>query len=187
MDDEASMPVSWRSPILWIVAALAAIGLCAAVLSQLEAPAAMHRIRNVVDINRPMERVFAYSTAPRTWGRWNPATVGVNGAIDHSLATGEQVVQEILIAGLRTKVLWMVTESSAPTRWTIEGRSDPDGAARISYLLERNGSGTRFTREFLYRTPNALFALLDGAFLRPRFEEDSAVSVVKLKAALESE
>jgi len=168
------------------LAALTAAGVAIAILSQLDAPEKMQSIRETVDIDRPVERVYAYVTVPQNWPRWNPATLSVSGATDHSLRVGEQVTQVVLIAGIRTRVAWRVVESSAPTRWTIEGRAQPGGDARIAYVLERNGNKTRFTSQFLYRTPNELLALLDAPFLRPRLEHDAAAALANLKTELES-
>ena len=72
------------------VAALLALG--AAVL--LIVPTSGSHVASAVRIHREIADVFAFFTTPKNWPRWHPASISVAGAMDHSLAVGEEVTEE---------------------------------------------------------------------------------------------
>jgi uncharacterized protein YndB with AHSA1/START domain len=148
----------------------------------------MTRIRNEITIARPVETVYDYVTTPGNWPRWHPASLGVTGSTDHSLAVGEQVTEEYLVAGRRGQVVWTVTQREPPRRWVIEGQIVGRGAGgTVAYTLAPAGGGTRFVREFSYPTPGLWFRLLNWLFVRRRIAGESATAVRQLKEVLEQE
>jgi hypothetical protein len=149
----------------------------------------MTRIVTTATIQRPITVVYDYVTTPGHWPDWHPASLGVTGATDHSLAVGEQVTERFLVAGRRGEVVWTVREREAPIRWTIEGTitSGGGGSGTICYTLTpREESATEFTREFSYPLPNFLYALLDTVVIRRRIAAESAKAVRRLKQLLEA-
>ena len=144
------------------------------------------RIVNAVTIARTPQQVFDYVTTPANWPRWHPSSLAVRGATDHPLAVGESVIEDFLVAGRRGTVTWTVTAREAPVRWSIDGRNaDSRGGGSVTYTLRPEGEGTRFTRDFSYRMPNLLAAILDDLYVRVRVAAESAEAVSRLKAALE--
>jgi uncharacterized protein YndB with AHSA1/START domain len=143
----------------------------------------MTQIYTTIQIQTPIQRVFDYLTTPGNWPVWHPSSLG--GATDHSLEPGEEVTEEVLVAGRRGRVVWTVRERVAPRRWVIDGRVEGGGGGTITYTATPHDAGTTFEREFVYATPNRLLALLDRLVLRRRIEAESAEALRLLKTVLE--
>jgi hypothetical protein len=171
----------------WKRAAGAVLAL-AAVTAVLLAPlgAGVTRIVTAADIARQPPEVFAYVTTPGHWPEWHPSSLAVSGAVDHPLAAGESVVEDFQVAGRRGRVTWRVTAREPDRLWRIAGSIEGREAGVVSYSLAPTTIGTHFVREFEYRSPNLLFALLNRFSLRDRIDAESAQAVRQLKARLES-
>src|SRR5262245_10994034 len=146
----------------------------------------MTRICNNIQIRRPIEQVFDFITTPANWPQWHPASVSVGGNADHSLLPGEQITENISVAGRHGEVIWLVRERSAPHRWVIDGTVKDGGRATITYIFTRDSDGTNFERELVYTMPNAFLAILDRLIVRSRMKADSAEALRRLKRLLES-
>ena len=140
------------------------------------------RIMNSVVIARGPDDVFAYVTTPANWPKWHPASLAVAGATDHSLLPGEQVTED---AGRTGKVVWTVQKRDAPHSWQIRGDVEGRDAGVITYILTSVAQGTRFEREFVYDSPNLVFAALNRMSLRAQVQAESAQAVANLKQRLE--
>lgn len=145
----------------------------------------MTRICNSIQIRRPIEQVFDFITTPANWPQWHPASVSVGGNADHSLQAGEEVTENISVAGRRGQVTWLARERSAPHRWVIDGSGKDGGRATITYTLTPHPDGTTFERELVYTMPNALLTVLDWLIIRWRMKADSAEALRRLKRLLE--
>jgi len=143
------------------------------------------RIVTAIDIARPSPEVFAYVTTPGNWPKWHPSSLAVHGAVDHPLEVGESVVEEFQVAGRRGRVNWHVTACEPFRRWRIAGDIDGREAGVVTYTIERKDTGTHFIREFEYRSPNLLFALLNRISLQDRIDAESAQALQQLKKRLE--
>jgi uncharacterized protein YndB with AHSA1/START domain len=144
------------------------------------------RVVNSIVIARPPQAVFAYVTTPGNWPKWHPASLAVTGAADHSLLPGEQVSEDFLVAGRKGRVVWTARKRDAPREWIIEGDVDGRKAGVITYTLAPVAEGTRFEREFVYDSPNLLFAVLNRTSLRTQVEAESTQAVQNLKRRLEA-
>ena len=146
----------------------------------------MTRICSSIEIRRPIEQVFDFITTPGNWPQWHPASVSVGGNAEHSLLPGEEISENISVAGHHGQVTWLVRERSAPHRWAIDGTGKDGGHATITYTLTRNSDGTTFERQLVYTMPNPLLAVLDWLIIRSRMKADSAKALQRLKQLLES-
>ena len=147
----------------------------------------MTRIYTAADIARPIAEVFDYVTTPGNWPQWHPSSLGVSGATDHSLAVGEQVTEQFLVAGRKGQCVWTVTELDAPHRWVITTVVEATHTqGQVAYTLTATADGTRFEREFVYHPPNILIALLDRLIVRRQVAMESAEALHRLKAQLEA-
>ena len=144
------------------------------------------RIRNSVVIDRDLDHVFDYVTTPANWPKWHPSSLAVSGAVDHPLELGEQVTEDFLVAGHRGRAVWTVVAREVPERWVIAGEVDGRKAGAVTYTLTSAGAGTQFEREFVYSSPNALFAMLNRLRIRGEVERESAEAVRRLKQVLET-
>jgi len=146
----------------------------------------MTRICNSIQIRQPIEQVFDFITTPANWPQWHPASVSVGGNADHSLLPGEEVTENISVAGHQGQVSWVVRERSKPHRWIIDGTGKDGGRATITYTLTENSDGTHFDRELIYTMPNTLLAVLDWLIIRSRMKANSDEALRRLKDRLES-
>jgi len=167
----------------WAFALLALAVLVAALFVPMNA--GRTRIVTEADIARPPAEVFAYVTTPANWPRWHPSSLAVSGDADHPLTVGESVVEDFQVAGRRGRVTWRVTAREPERLWRIAGEIDGRAAGVVSYSLAPAAGGTHFVREFEYRAPNLLFALLNRFSLHARIDAESAQAVRQLKATLE--
>jgi uncharacterized protein YndB with AHSA1/START domain len=142
-------------------------------------------IANSAVIARPPDAVFAYVTTPANWPKWHPSSLAVSGAADHSLVPGEQVTEDFLVAGRKGRAVWTVQKRDPSRIWIIEGDVDGRKAGLITYTLTPVAEGTRFEREFVYDSPNLLFAVLNRISLRSHVEAESTQAVQNLKRLLE--
>ena len=74
----------------------------------------------------------------------------------------------------------------APSRWRIEVDMEGCKAGVITYMLTREGMGSRFVRELVYRSPNLFFPLLNRVSIRAQVEAESAKSLRRLKQVIEA-
>jgi uncharacterized protein YndB with AHSA1/START domain len=169
----------------WIVAVLAVAAIVGVALIPLPFDDTT-RIRNSIEIGKEPELVFAYVTTPANWPAWHPSSLGVSGTVDHPLDLGEQVTEEFRVAGRRGRAVWTVLVRDAPDRWVIAGEVNGRHAGVVTYTLASAGAGTRFDREFVYSSPNLLFAVLNRLSIRAKIEGESAEAVRRLKQVLES-
>jgi hypothetical protein len=130
--------------------------------------------------------VFEYVTTPAHWPVWHPSSLGLHGAIDHSLQIGEEVTEDFKVGGRKGSVTWKVVARDAPTLWAIAGKVAAGGSGTITYTLREITVGTAFRREFVYAMPNRFAALLDRLFIRRRIAAESALAVSRLQQALET-
>ena len=144
------------------------------------------RIVSTVDIARPPPEVFAYVTTPGNWPKWHPSSLAVSGAVDHPLKIGETVVEDFEVAGRRGRATWRVTAREPDRLWRISATIEGREAGTVSYSLAPTPSGTRFVREFDYRMPNLLLAMVNRVSLQQRIEAESAQAVRQLKERVES-
>jgi uncharacterized protein YndB with AHSA1/START domain len=143
------------------------------------------RIKNEVVIARDPDAVFTYVTTPGNWPKWHPASKAVSGAIDHSLGVGEKVTEDFVVAGRAGRVVWTTIRRDPPREWVIEGDVNGRNAGVITYTLTPVAEGTHFEREFIYPSPNLLFALLNRMTIKSRVVEESDQAVRNLKDVLE--
>ena len=145
-------------------------------------------LENTVVIGRSQAEVFAYVTTPANWPMWHPSSLGVTGAIGHSLEIGEAVTETFLVAGRHGEARWRVIERAAPAEWAIDGRAlGSEGGAIIRYRLVADGDSTRFTRVMDYQMPNLWSDILNYLVLRDRIAAESNQAVQRLKAVLEDQ
>ena len=148
----------------------------------------MTRIYTAIQIDKPIEQVFDYVTTASNWPKWHPSSLSVTGANDHSGQVGETVTEHYVVAGNRGTVVWMVRERDYPRHWVIDGvLQERNGGGTVVYTLTPKDSGTFFQREFIYLTPNLLFAIVDAVIYRRRVQAESEQALRNLKQVLESE
>jgi uncharacterized protein YndB with AHSA1/START domain len=147
----------------------------------------MTRIFAATVIRQPVEHVFEYVTTPGNWPRWHPSSLAVTGSTNHSLQVGEQVTEELLVAGRLGRAIWTVVERDEPHRWTIDGSIvGTRDVGRVVYTLRRQANGsTFFERELFYHPRGPVRRLLDALVIRRRIQQESAEALWRLRERLE--
>ncbi|VVD87076.1 polyketide cyclase [Pandoraea nosoerga] len=138
----------------------------------------------VVTLRAPPQAVYDYVTTPANWPAWHPASLAVQGTTDRPLALGDEVAEEFRLAGRHGILHWRVIEAKPPLTWRAEAEVNRRPSAQVRYTLTPDGSGTRFERDFIYRTPNLLFLILDPLFVGPRMRAESAQGARQLARVL---
>lgn len=138
----------------------------------------MPRFSHQLVIQRPIEAVFDVATTAKHWPAWHPATTGVDGAIDHPVQLGEQIIERVNIGGRQGEGTWTVVDYARPYRLTLLANTSL-GETKISYSLVETTEGVVFRRDLSYE--------IDAPPLEAIMEQQSAVAVVNLKGLLERE
>ena len=102
----------------------------------------MIRIEFDVDVERPVEDVFAYLTDPRRLHEWQPRTTSVEVEGDEPVGVGTRFRETRQILGRDIEQTVEVSEYEPPRRFglrIVDGPLKVDGA----HELEPRGSGTR--------------------------------------------
>jgi hypothetical protein len=144
------------------------------------------RIRSAVEIDRPIDEVFAYVTTAANWPAWHPSSIAVHGAIDHSATVGEEITEDLRVAGREGTAVWTVTAREAPYRWTIEGKGATGGRATITYHLTDRGRYTHFERDLEYEMPGFLSAMFDVLSAHRKIRHESEEAVRHLRRVIEA-
>jgi len=142
----------------------------------------MARAYASIQIPAPAETVFNYVSTPANAPQWDPTSLGVSGATDHSVGQGERFTEELLVAaGRRVQAFWTVAERTFPERWVIEGTVAGAARGTIMCTFRAQGNDTFFEREFVYSMTSPLWAVMDWLFLRRRIEAEGRQAARNLR------
>lgn len=104
------------------------------------------RHRGPVWITARRRRTGAVTTA-RFWPEWHPATRGVEGDTGLPARLGDQITEQVAIAGIQGPGTWTAVEHDRPHHLAMENDL-AFGHLRISYQLTPvDGESTRFQRD----------------------------------------
>src|SRR5262249_13096426 len=147
--------------------------------------ASLGQVSNTVLMQRPRAAVFDVATTARHWPEWHPATRAVRGAIDHPVQLGEQITEDIVIAGMPGTATWTCIEYDRPNRLGLHGSGGGGTKAGIVYPFTDVEGGVEFPRALTYEVPAVAF-LLKGR-IDHAMQEQSAEAIENLRALLERE
>ncbi len=146
----------------------------------------MTTIANTVLVCRPIAALFDTATTAQYWPRWHPATLRVQGAVDHPVQQGEQITERARIAGRTGTAQWTCVERARPHRLALAAPGPPI-TARIVYTFDQRGNEVVFTRTLTYTVTGLLGGLIDTLILRDIMKKQSAQAMINLKAWLEAQ
>ncbi len=140
-----------------------------------------------IEINAPIEEVWALVMDPERLGDWVTIHRSVSDVPEGALTKGSRFRQEMRLKGVPLKVHWEVVECNAPRRARWQGKAAAGAAARISYDLEKVGDGTRFDYENEFELPAGKVGRLAGrAFNAMSGDREAQRSLARLKDMLEN-
>jgi len=131
-------------------------------------------------IDAPPEAVFDYVCNPHSWPEWLPASHKIEGP-DRRLELGETFREEWQIRRGMIALNWRVTESARPSAWTCEADTDFIGPIVIRYTFEKEGGGTRYTRQL----SNPMRSSEPTEDQLKRMDEEAQVGLANIKRQVE--
>ena len=126
----------------------------------------MTKVQCSVQIERPIEEVFAYVCDPDNDTMWQTAVVEIHRVGDGvgPMGLGDEAVEVCRFLGKRIETRWTVTEDRPPTRSAIASKTGPIPFAG-SYDLASVDGGTRFTMT-METDAHGFFRLAEPVFAR---------------------
>jgi uncharacterized protein YndB with AHSA1/START domain len=139
------------------------------------------RFEHTVEIERPVEDVFAFLTEPGNLPRWQPSLLQLRPHGRGPLRPGLEVTEVRRFLGRVMETTWVCTEHRPCRRSVIE---NDDGPVRFrgTFELEPAGAGTRFT--WTVETGGAA-ARLVGPLAACTTRQELAANTSRLKQLLE--
>lgn len=141
-------------------------------------------IREVVEVARPPEVVFAYLAEFENLTDWDPATVRVKSRSSGPLAVGTAYEVVSAFRGREVDIRYVVTEYDPPRRVVLRGESDSVGALD-EMTFESTDAGTRVTYVARFRFNNALARLIAPLALRRAFKKLGTEAATGMKAGVD--
>ncbi len=102
----------------------------------------MTKIEFSIDVQRPVDEVFAYLTDPANLPEWQSSAI--EGRLEGPMAKGVRFVEVRKFLGRRFESTLEVTEYDAPRRFAFRVVSGPV-PFRAEHVLEPNDGGTRLS------------------------------------------
>ncbi|HEX4937362.1 MAG TPA: SRPBCC family protein [Candidatus Kapabacteria bacterium] len=136
------------------------------------------------DIAATPHQVYDYVTRPVRWKEWHPASQGVSDVDDESLVAGRRFEEDVLSAGRRRHLTWLVEESRPGQRWRASAYMADGSTVRLTYEMVAGSNGTRFTRTLEYTLRPLLLRWLNDLFLWKRVRAESEAALANLCARL---
>ena len=134
----------------------------------------MATYEHTVEIERPIEEVFAFVTEPENYPKWQPSLLEVRPHSRGPLRVGRGATEVRRFLGREIETTWICTEHEPSGRATIESEQGPV-PFRGTFTLEPTERGTRFTWTVETRGASARLAgPLAGRMTRRELAENTA-------------
>lgn len=143
------------------------------------------RMRHQTHIAGHPQAVLAYAASPCHWPQWHPSSLRIYAA-DGVLEAGAHFAEDIHAGGRHGQLRWQVVEHRPGQSWQAEARGDRGLYLRVGYECHAEGEGCRFVRTLEYGFSGLRMRLANRLLLRRRIEEESRLSLQRLKARLEA-
>lgn len=146
----------------------------------------MAEVKVTIDIDAPIEEVFATAMAADTTPEWVTIVLRVESRDDGPLRVGYEMTQRLTLRGVPFTVKWKLVELDAPRYARWEGRGPARSKAIIENRLEERDGGTHYTYVNDFQTPFGPLGAVAGKALMGGIPEREAVtSLQQLKAMIE--
>ena len=142
----------------------------------------MTQLCQSIDIPAPPAAVYDYVTRPVRWKEWHHSSLDVQEVGDESLVAGRRFEEDVLAAGRRRHLVWMVEENRPGQRWRASAYMEDGSTLRLTYDFAAAGAGTRFTRTLEYVLAPVLLRWINDLFLWKRVQRESLAALERLRA-----
>jgi len=144
----------------------------------------MHTIDTSIDIQRPVEAVFAYVADPRNGPQWQGAIKETHVTPDGPPTVGTKVTQVVSFLGVKLEPTGEITALEPNRSFSFKGHSGP-AMLEATYRFEPVGTGTRLSVTIQVE-PGGLFQLA-GPLFANQFKKQNEADFHRLKELLEAQ
>ena len=143
-------------------------------------------VRESIEIDAPVERVWELVMDPHRLGEWVSTHESVDNVPDGGLKQGSTFDQRMKLAGKGFDVSWTVTACDPPHRAAWEGAGPGGSTAHVVYELSKAGGGTRFDYANGFELPGGALGRVAGRVAGGRAARSQArKTLARLKELLE--
>jgi uncharacterized membrane protein len=144
----------------------------------------MTRIEASVEINAPVEEVFAFASDWRRWGEWWEGVSDFRPTTETTRGNGTRYAYRAWVAGLTVNLETEIQDFVENAGW--RGIATKGMPHTTQWVFEAKGDVTRLTYILEYRLPlPVLGALLDSLLMRPGWRRRLENSLRNLKLRFE--
>ena len=131
------------------------------------------------------DELFDVVTDPKRLEEWVTIHERLVKAPPGALRKGSKLTQELKLAGRCFTVHWTVAESDRPRRVVWRGRGPIHSEASVTYQLEPNHAGTRFSYTNDYHLPGGPLGKMAGPLVKRVTKRELEASLERLRALVE--
>jgi len=139
------------------------------------------KVERSVDIPAPPEEIYAVVMDPRRLGDWVTIHEDLLEGPGGELSEGDELTQQLKVAGQRFKVSWTVVKADRPRDVEWEGRGPMGTNARVSYGLEDRGGSTCFNYVNEYEFPGGPLGKLGARAFERKAAGEADKTLERLK------
>ncbi len=143
------------------------------------------RVEHSIEIRQPVERVFAYVTAPEHWPEWAGPVIAVRQARPGPLTVGAEFTQVVSFLGRQLESPCRVTAYEPNRRLVYRATSGP-ARGESTMLFEPVAGGTRYT-QIMEGEPGGLVRKFAGPMVQSAAQRQVVADLETLKAVLEGQ
>ena len=145
----------------------------------------MTRVEASVEVNAPLEEVFAFASDWRRWDDWWEGVSGFHPTTEITRGNGTRYAYKAWIAGLPLNVETEIHDFVENVGW--RGMVTRGVPHRTQWVFEAKGDATRLTYILEYSLPvPVLGPLADSLLMRPGWRRRLETSLRNLKIHLEN-
>jgi carbon monoxide dehydrogenase subunit G len=140
-------------------------------------------LKEQLEVNRPLEEVFAFVGDFANAERWDPGVASSRALTDPPVRIGSRYDLIVVFNGRRLPMIYEVTAYDPPHRVELRGTGSTVNALDdIRFEQTERGTRIRYTADLRLRGP----IRLGEPLLRSKFEEVGRRAMEGMRAALES-
>jgi uncharacterized membrane protein len=144
----------------------------------------METIETSIDIQRPVETVFAYVADPRNGPQWQGSIKEAHVTPEGPPRVGTKVTQVVSFLGVKLEPTAEIIALEPNRSFSIKGRSGP-ASLEATFRFEAIGTGTRLNATIQVE-PGGLFKVA-GPLFASQFKKQNEADLQRLKDLLEAQ
>jgi carbon monoxide dehydrogenase subunit G len=143
------------------------------------------KVEHTTAIDAAPAELFDVVTNPRRLADWVTIHEELVKAPAGALRKGSKLTQKLKLAGRCFTVEWTVVESERPRKVVWKGRGPVHSEASVTYELEPNGGGTRFSYRNDYQLPGGPIGRIAGPLVTRVTKRELEASLERLRKLVE--